>query len=120
MIIIVIAVLTITTIYLLKGIYINKFDLKGSLRVLKLSFKSTEKKRKKSCTYLRYSSLLCTLPHLYSRLILSLEYILIVQTDLLSSSLQYLELDSYYLSSNNVPFLLPLLMSSHGIYLPTF
>lgn len=43
MISIVLAVLTITIVYVLKGIYINKFNLKGSLRGFKLSFKTKEK-----------------------------------------------------------------------------
>ena len=36
MISIVLAVLTITIVYVLKGIYINKFNLKGSLRGFKI------------------------------------------------------------------------------------
>lgn len=36
MISIVLAILTITIVYVLKGIYINKFDLKGSLRGFKI------------------------------------------------------------------------------------
>ena len=43
MIIIVLAILTITIVYILKGVYINKFSLEGSLRVFKLSFETKEK-----------------------------------------------------------------------------
>ena len=43
MIIIVLSILVITIIYVLKGIYINKFNLEGSLKGFKLSFE-TEKK----------------------------------------------------------------------------
>ena len=45
MIIIVIAILTIATIYILKGIYVSKFDLEGTLKGFKLSFEATEKKK---------------------------------------------------------------------------
>ena len=40
MIIIVLAILTITIIYVLKGIYINKFNLEGNLKGFKLSFET--------------------------------------------------------------------------------
>ena len=43
MISIVLAVLTITIVYVLKGIYINKFNLEGSLSGFKLSFETKEK-----------------------------------------------------------------------------
>ena len=43
MIIIVLAILTITIIYVLKGIYINKFNLEGSLKGFKLSFETKKK-----------------------------------------------------------------------------
>ncbi|MDU6854704.1 MAG: hypothetical protein ACLSH8_05725 [Zhenhengia sp.] len=43
MIIIVLAILTITIVYILKGVYINKFNLEGSLRGFKLSFETKEK-----------------------------------------------------------------------------
>ena len=54
MIITVIAILIIAIIYMLKGIYVNKFDLEGSLKGFKLSFEATEKKKdtsscKKQC-----------------------------------------------------------------------
>ena len=42
-IIIVLAVLVITVVYVLKGIYINKFNLEGSLKGFKLSFEAKEK-----------------------------------------------------------------------------
>lgn len=45
MIITVIAILIIAIIYMLKGIYVNKFDLEGSLKGFKLSFEATEKKK---------------------------------------------------------------------------
>ncbi len=40
MIIIVLAILVITIIYVLKGIYINKFNLEGSLKGFKLNFET--------------------------------------------------------------------------------
>ena len=43
MIIIVLAILTITIIYVLKGIYINKFNLESSLKGFKLSFETKKK-----------------------------------------------------------------------------
>lgn len=43
MIIIVLAILTITIVYVLKGVYINKFSLEGSLKGFKLSFETKEK-----------------------------------------------------------------------------
>lgn len=44
MIIIVLAILTITIVYVLKGIYINKFNLEGSLKGFKLSFETKNEK----------------------------------------------------------------------------
>lgn len=44
MIIIVLAILTITIIYVLKGIYIDKFNLEGSLKGFKLSVETKIKK----------------------------------------------------------------------------
>ena len=49
MIIIVIAILTITIIYVLKGIYINKFNLEGNLKGFKLSFETKKEKDAPSC-----------------------------------------------------------------------
>ena len=43
MIIIVLAIMTITIVYILKGIYINKFTLEGSLKGFKLSFETKKK-----------------------------------------------------------------------------
>ena len=40
MIIIVLAILTITIVYVLNGIYINKFNLEGSLKGFKLNFET--------------------------------------------------------------------------------
>ena len=40
MITIVLAILTITIIYVIKGVYINKFDLEGSLKGFKLNFET--------------------------------------------------------------------------------
>ena len=40
MIAIVLAILTITIIYVNKGIYINKFNLEGSLKGFKISFET--------------------------------------------------------------------------------
>lgn len=44
MIIIVLAILTITIVYVLKCIYINKFNLEGSLKGFKLSFETKNEK----------------------------------------------------------------------------
>lgn len=44
MIIIVISILTITIVYVLNGIYINKFNLEGSLKGFKLSFETQKEK----------------------------------------------------------------------------
>ena len=45
MIIIVLAILTITIVYVLKGIYIDKFNLEGSLKGFQLSFETSIKKK---------------------------------------------------------------------------
>ena len=45
LIIIVLAILTITIVYVLKGIYIDKFNLEGSLKGFKLSFETSIKKK---------------------------------------------------------------------------
>lgn len=44
MIIIVLAILTITIVYVLECIYINKFNLEGSLKGFKLSFETKNEK----------------------------------------------------------------------------
>ena len=44
MTIIVLAILAITIVYVLKDIYINKFNLEGSLKGFKLSFETKIKK----------------------------------------------------------------------------
>ena len=44
MIITVLAILTITIVYVLKGIYINKFNLEGNLKGFKLSFETKNEK----------------------------------------------------------------------------
>ena len=44
MIIIVLAILTISIVYVLKGIYINKFNFEGSLKGFKLSFETKNEK----------------------------------------------------------------------------
>ena len=44
MIIIVLAILTITIVYVLKGIYVIKFNLEGSLKGFKLSFETKNEK----------------------------------------------------------------------------
>ena len=43
MIIIVLAILVITIVYVLNGIYINKFNLEGSLKGFKLNFETKKK-----------------------------------------------------------------------------
>jgi hypothetical protein len=43
-IIMVLAILAITIVYVLKGIYINKFNLEGSLKGFKLSFETKIRK----------------------------------------------------------------------------
>lgn len=44
MIIIVLAILIITIVYVLKGIYINKFNLEGNLKGFKLSYETKNEK----------------------------------------------------------------------------
>ena len=43
MTVIILAILVITIVYILKGVYINKLDLEGSLKGFKLSFETKEK-----------------------------------------------------------------------------
>ena len=46
---IVLAILTITIVYVFKGIYINKFNFEGSLKGFKLSFETKKEKDAPSC-----------------------------------------------------------------------
>ena len=49
MMLIVLAIVVIAIVYVLKGIYINKFNLEGSLKGFKLSFETKNEKDTPSC-----------------------------------------------------------------------